>query len=117
MTEAWRQLGALLRQRYPGLTDDEAHDLALLLLARRGGARKALTTGSGAPLVQQDLEGARERGTPAFEQRWKALTEILQQTYPALTPSEARKAAHLLLTRRGATRPAYVSIPPGAYRQ
>jgi hypothetical protein len=77
---------------------------------------KALSTSSATPLVQQDLEGARERGTPSFEQRCTALTATLQQQYPTLTEAEARRVALALLQRRGATRDAYVSTPPGAIR-
>lgn len=92
-------------------------DTAVQLMPYQEFMAKALSTTSATPLVSQDLEGARERGTPAFEQRWKALTDILRQQYPTLTEAEAKKVAHALLERRGATRPAYVSIPPGAFRQ
>jgi hypothetical protein len=77
---------------------------------------KALSTASATPLVLQDLEGSRERGTPSFEQRCTALAATLQQQYPTLTEAEARRVALALLQRRGASREAYVSTPPGVVR-
>jgi hypothetical protein len=70
---------------------------------------KALGTSSAAPLVQEDLQGAREAGTPALLQRWKALTELLMQHQPGVSEEKAKRAALLLLIKRGATRPGYTA--------
>jgi hypothetical protein len=70
---------------------------------------KALGSASAAPLVQEDLQGAREAGTPALAQRWQALTEILMQRQPGLTEDRAREIAALLLRQRGALRAAYTT--------
>lgn len=79
-------------------------------------AYKALgaTTGTSAQaLVMQDLEGARQRLTPAFAQRWQALTEIVQQLSrqrgKAITEEHARQLALGLLRQRGETRQAYTA--------
>jgi hypothetical protein len=74
---------------------------------------KALGVTSAAPLVTQDLQGAPQRGTPAFLQRWHALTELLQQRQPGLSTERARQAALLLLIRRGETRQAFTSTSWG----
>jgi len=70
---------------------------------------KALGTAVAAPLVREDLEGARLAGTPDLQQKWQALTEILLQRQPQLTQEQARKAALLLLARRGELRHAYTT--------
>jgi hypothetical protein len=68
---------------------------------------KALGVSSAAPLVLEDLQGTRARGTPSLDQRWRALTAIVLQQFPQLTEDEARQVAALLLRRRGETREAY----------
>ena len=72
------------------------------------------TTGTSAqPLVMQDLEGARQRLTPAFAQRWQALTELVQQLSrqrgKALSEDQARQMALAVMRERGETRHAYTS--------
>jgi hypothetical protein len=72
------------------------------------------TTGTSAqPLVMQDLEGQRQRLTPAFATRWQALTDIIQQLSQergkALSDDDARQCALAVLIRRGEARQAYVA--------
>lgn len=98
------------------LTPYPVNDHTLVSLQPLQEFLKALGTASAAPLVMEDLQGARERGTPALMQRWRALTATLQHQYPQLTEDEAHDLALLLLTRRGAVRQAYTptmsGIPP-----
>jgi hypothetical protein len=70
---------------------------------------KALGASAAASLVQEDLQGAREANTASLVQRWQALTEILMQQQPGLSEEEAKRAALLLLIKRGATRQAYTA--------
>lgn len=73
---------------------------------------KALGTAGASSLVMEDLEGSRQRGTPAFYQRWKALTEILMQQYPALTAKACQQHALAILVRRGEARQAFAPMAP-----
>jgi hypothetical protein len=77
---------------------------------------KALGTASAAPLVREDLQGARLGRTPDLAQQWQALTEVLLQRQPTLSEAQARRAALLLLVRRGATRHAFTSTAWSSYR-
>jgi hypothetical protein len=67
---------------------------------------KALGTGGAAPLVMEDLQGARQQLTPAFAQRWKALTALLMERRQ-LREDQAKPLALALLIRRGEARHAY----------
>jgi hypothetical protein len=91
------------------ITSWPVNDDTLVSLQPLSAFLKALGSASAAPLVQEDLQGAREAGTPALAQRWQALTEILMQRQPGLSEARAREIAALLLRQRGALRPAYTT--------
>jgi hypothetical protein len=93
------------------LTPYPVNDHTLVSLQPFGAFVKALGVASAAPLVMEDLQGARQRGTPAFLQRWRALGDLVKQQYPTLTDDEAHDLALMLLTRRGERRQAFT---PGA---
>jgi hypothetical protein len=72
---------------------------------------KALGTEGAGPMVMEDLEGARLKGTAAFAQKWRALTQTILQQYPGYDEDRARQAALAHLIRTGEARQAYVSAP------
>jgi hypothetical protein len=93
------------------ITSWPVNDETLVSLQPLGAFMKALGVGAASPLVMEDLQGARQRGTPAFLARWRALGDLVKQQYPTLTDDEAHDLALMLLTRRGERRQAFT---PGA---
>jgi len=69
------------------------------------------TVGTSAqPLIHEDLEGAMLRGTPAFEAKWRALTDTLVRTR-GVSVTAAKELALAHLVRSGEARQAYLSHP------
>jgi hypothetical protein len=91
------------------LTPYPVNDHTLVSLQPFSAFVKALGVGAAAPLVMQDLQGARLGHTPDLRQRWRALTELLQQQIPTLTTEEAQAMALLLMRQRKEERPAFVA--------